>query len=314
MMGLVAWALIRPPARAARIRSRVTTPPNLPPSSTTATDVSDVMMISIAARRVLVAATWAAGTVRGRSASGRPSVEGLPGDPAEEDAVGGEAEPVAAVGGHGRPGVVGGGGGHVDHRSPGERRIVEGQVGDGGQGEAADAAVAADEAFDELVGRGPQEVVGRGVLLEDAAHVEQGDAVGQLDGLVEVVGDEDDRLVDPGLEPEQLVLQAAPDDGVDRPEGLVHEEDGRVGGQGPGHAHPLLLAAGELVRVAVEHGRLEAHQVGQLPDPGRDAVLVPPEGAGDGADVAGHGVVGEEAHLLDHVADAPAQLGHGRLG
>ena len=101
------------------MRSRVTTPPNLPSSSMTATDVSDVMMISIAVRRVLVAATWAAGTERGRSAEAAAARRrrGRPGHPAEEDAVGGEAEPVRAVGGHRRPGVVGGGGGR--RRPPG---------------------------------------------------------------------------------------------------------------------------------------------------------------------------------------------------
>ena len=154
----------------------------------------------------------------------------------------------------------------------------EGQVGDGGQGEAADAAVAADEALHELVGRGPQEVVGRGVLLEDPAHVEQGDAVGQLDGLVEVVGHEHDRLVDPGLEPEQLVLEAAADDRVDGAERLVHEEDRRVGGQGPGHAHPLLLAAGELVRVAGEHGRARGPPGRPAPGCGRRCAPCPTRG------------------------------------
>ena len=165
---------------------------------------------------------------------------------------------------------------------------VEGQVGDGGQGEAADAAVAADEALDELVGGRPQQLVGRGVLLEDPAHVEQGDAVGQLDGLVEVVGDQDDRLVDAGLQGEQLVLQPAPHDRVHRAEGLVHEQDGRVGGQGPGHADPLLLAARQLVRVAAEQA--------SRPGPTRSASssmravvrsLSQPEGVGDGGDVAG---------------------------
>ena len=126
-----------------------------------------------------------------------------PRHPAEEHAVGGEAEPLRAVGGHRRPGLVG--------RRPGlhDRPWLERQVGDGGQREAADAAVAADEPLHELVGGRPEQLVGRGVLLEHPAHVHEGDAVGQLDRLVEVVGDQDDRLVDAGLQGEQLVLQPA---------------------------------------------------------------------------------------------------------
>ena len=69
------------------MRSRVTTPPNRPPSSTTATDVSDVMMISIAARRVLSAATWAAGTVARQVGERVAGAELAAVDPAEEDAV-----------------------------------------------------------------------------------------------------------------------------------------------------------------------------------------------------------------------------------
>ena len=43
----------------------------------------------------------------------------------------------------------------------------------------------------------PQDVRGGVVLLEHAADVEDGDAVTQLDGLVDVVGDEDDGLAQP---------------------------------------------------------------------------------------------------------------------
>ncbi len=39
--------------------------------------------------------------------------------------------------------------------------------------------------------------------------------------------------------------------GSTAPKGLVHEQDGRVGGERAGHADALLLAAGELVRVAL---------------------------------------------------------------
>ena len=43
-------------------------------------------------------------------------------------------------------------------------------------------------------------------MLEDPADVEDGDPVSELDRLVDVVGDEHDRLVDRALEGEQLIL------------------------------------------------------------------------------------------------------------
>ena len=64
------------------------------------------------------------------------------------------------------------------------------------------------------------------------------------------------------LEAEELLLEPLPGDGVDGPEGLVHEQDGRVPGQGAGHTDPLRLPARELVRVAVGvDRRVEADQV-----------------------------------------------------
>jgi hypothetical protein len=58
-----------------------------------------------------------------------------------------------------------------------------------------DTPVVAQEAGDEVVGRFPQQLLGRPDLGDDAADLQQGDAVGQLDGLVDVVGHEDDRLL-----------------------------------------------------------------------------------------------------------------------
>ena len=83
------------------------------------------------------------------------------------------------------------------------------------------------------------------------ALLQHRDPVAHLDRLVDVVGDEEDRLADLASAGAATRPGALPDDRVDRAEGLVHQQHGRVGGQGPGHANPLLLAAGELRRVAV---------------------------------------------------------------
>ena len=59
---------------------------------------------------------------------------------------------------------------------------------------------------------------------------------------------------------DQLLLQLAADDRVDRAERLVHQQHGRVGRERAGHPDPLLLPARELVRVALGEGRVAARR------------------------------------------------------
>jgi hypothetical protein len=66
----------------------------------------------------------------------------------------------------------------------------------------------------------------------------------------------------------------------------------------------LLLAARELGRIAVAVlVRGEADELEKLIHSLPDAGLVPAKQVWDGADVVGDGAVGEEAYLLDGVAD-----------
>ena len=58
------------------------------------------------------------------------------------------------------------------------------------------------------------------------------------------MADEHDRLVQPLLQLEQVVLQLVADQGIQGGERLVHEQDVGVGGEGAGEADPLLHAAG----------------------------------------------------------------------
>ena len=126
---------------------------------------------------------------------------------------------------------------------------------DAHQREALEPAVGADEVLDELIGGVHQQLRRRRVLGQLAADLHDRDAVAHLDRLVDVVGDEEDRLADLGLKPEELVLEPLAVDRVDRAEGLVHQHHRRVRGEGPRDADPLLLAAGELGRVAVARAR-----------------------------------------------------------
>ena len=191
----------------------------------------------------------------------------------------------------------------------GERRLPEVDVGDPHQRQPLQRPVGADEVLDELVG-GRHQQLGRGRVLGDlAALAHDRDPVAHLDRLVDVVGDEEDGLADLRLQAQELVLEALAVDRVDRAEGLVHQHHQRVGGERPGDPDPLLLAAGELRRVAVAELGVEADQLEQLGDAGRGPVLLPAQQLRHGGDVLGDRAVGEEADLLDHVADLAPQLG-----
>ena len=101
----------------------------------------------------------------------------------------------------------------------------------------------------------------------DAALGQDGDAVAEAHRLLDVVGHEHHRLAHLGLQAEELALQPVAGDRVDGAERLVHEQHRRVGGQGPGHADPLALAARQLVRVAAAVAAgFEADQLEQLVD------------------------------------------------
>ena len=123
---------------------------------------------------------------------------------------------------------------------------------------------------------------GRVVLREHAALAQDRDPVAHLDRLVDVVRDEHDRLAHLLLEAQELVLQARAVDRVDRAERLVHQHQRRVGGERPGDADALALAAGELSRIALpDLVRVEPDQLEQLAHPrARSASLSQPSSRG----------------------------------
>ena len=71
----------------------------------------------------------------------------------------------------------------------------------------------------------------RVVLREPTALAQDRDPVADLDRLVDVVRDEDDRLAHLVLQAEELVLQSRAHDRVDRAERLVHQHQRRVRGE-----------------------------------------------------------------------------------
>jgi len=77
----------------------------------------------------------------------------------------------------------------------------------------------------------------------------------------------------------------------------------------PGDPDRLALTAGELVGKAVAMlGAVEPHQLDQLVDAGGDPRIIPAEQPRRDGDVLGDRHVREEADVLKHVAEPPAQL------
>src|SRR5262249_27916050 len=107
---------------------------------------------------------------------------------------------------------------------------------------------------------------------------------------------------------DELALKVAARDGIDRAKGLIHEHDGRIGGERARHADALALAAGKLVRKSICEGiGFEADQGEQLANALASALLRPALEPRDEADVGLDVVMGQEPYLLNDVADASPQ-------
>lgn len=219
-----------------------------------------------------------------------------------DDAVG-AAEPYGGEHGVDR-GAVGGcgvggfGGEYLDVLRPDGDRTAVRQL---------DEVLVAEEFGDEAVGRGAEHLA-RGALLGDRALVEDDHAVGELQGLLLVVGDEDRG--EPGLllDTGEFLAHLDTQPRVEVGQGLVEEEYRGTYGDGAGQRDALLLAAGQLLGLAAgEVG--EADQLQRLARASaqlsvRDAAHLQSEG-----DVLLHGHVREERVRLEDHADVAALRG-----
>ena len=110
---------------------------------------------------------------------------------------------------------------------------------------------------------GPKhDVLGRSDL-RNLTVVHDGDAVAELQRLVQVVGNEYDGLVEFVLEPQKLVLHLPADQGIQSTERLVHKKDVGVHGQSPGQSDPLLHTARQLAWIGL-FPATQPHQVQHL--------------------------------------------------
>ena len=95
---------------------------------------------------------------------------------------------------------------------------------------------------------------GRSIATSSSTTVGEDDSTStrcaEVDRLVDVVGDEQDRHAEPLPQRPDQVLQVGPGLRVDRGERLVHQQDLRLVRDRPGDRDPLLHPAGELPRIA----------------------------------------------------------------
>ena len=100
------------------------------------------------------------------------------------------------------------------------------------------------ELANKVIGR-VQEKIARSTFLGNLSPLAKEDnAVTQQDGLVNVVGDEEDRGAQGLLNTTKLALEVSADQRVQGAEGFIHEEDVGTVCQGSRNANALTLAAG----------------------------------------------------------------------
>jgi len=100
--------------------------------------------------------------------------------------------------------------------------------------------------------------------LDELPEVHHADLVGHVLDHREVMGDDHEGQAVIGLEPLHQVQDLRPDGHVQRADRLVGNDDLGAQGQRPGQADALPLAAGELVRVALDRVAGQAHLIQQL--------------------------------------------------
>ena len=147
------------------------------------------------------------------------------------------------------------------------------------------------------------------------AAVHHHDAVGQLQRLFLVVGDEHGGVAGLAVQLAQPAAQVLAHLGVERAERLVEQQHARLDRQGAGQGHALALAAGQLVGEALVEAA-ELHQLQQLQaaaaDLGGSRAFLARAHAQAESDVVQHRHVLEQGVVLEHEADAA--LLHAELG
>ncbi len=143
---------------------------------------------------------------------------------------------------------------------------------------------------------------------DDEADFEQDNARGEKQCFAQIVRDENDGLAEAADKSAEFALKLGAGDGIERAEGLVHEQNGGISCESAGHADALTLASGEFARAAMrEFARIEADKMEHFIDTLGSASGIPAFEGRDESDVFRNREMGEEAGILNDVTDATAE-------
>jgi hypothetical protein len=146
---------------------------------------------------------------------------------------------------------------------------------------------------DDIGLSGLKEVLGREVG-DEFAFAKQDDAIAEVESFVEVVGHEKDGFLEAGEQIAKHVLHFRAGEGIEGSEGLVHEENGWIGGEGTGEADTLALTAGELMgHAGGEAGGVETNGLKEFVGTGNALAAGPALGFKQDGDVSFDVEVGE---------------------
>jgi hypothetical protein len=143
----------------------------------------------------------------------------------------------------------------------------------------------------------------------NAASLQQDDAGSEEKRFAKIVSDKDDGFAKAAGEGAKFALKFGAGDGIECAEGLVHQQDGGIGGEGASDADALALAAGKFARAAMgELARVEANEMEHFINASRDAGGLPSFQSGNEGNVLRDGEMREEACILDDVTNAAAEV------
>jgi len=142
----------------------------------------------------------------------------------------------------------------------------------------------------------------------DAAALEQDDSGSEEQGFAQIVGNEYDGLAEAAGQGAEFALEFGAGDGIERAEGLVHQKNGRIGGEGASDADALALAARKFAGTAMgKFARIEADEVEHFIDAVGDARSIPLSQSGNEGDIFGNSEVRKKTGVLDDVTNPAAE-------
>lgn len=149
---------------------------------------------------------------------------------------------------------------------------------------------------------GVGENIHHGALFDDLSVFNDGHPVADFFHHVHLVGDHDDGDVEPFVDVPEQVQDAFRGLGIQGGSGFIAEQHFGIAGQGPGDAHPLFLAPGQLAGVVVRPV-FQAHQVQQGFHFLLDGGFVQPLDFQREGNVAENRAAGQQVEMLEDHAD-----------